>query len=233
MRKQIFAEMNIPAPGADTDILAQDFSLVGNEKGSSKAEIVAQLVTESKLHLVARRKAGPTKATGSITVVAGAYLVDGTDDFTLDDGINPALNFEFDDDGSITGDVAVPFDAGMNVSQIAHQVRDAINGAENLEISAALDPEDEAVVLLTHDVGGTDGNQTITESVADAGFTVQNMAGGLDDGEVVMALNGDVALAEGTPYTLELPITSDWDYNLQLDEDSDIEVLEVTVVRGE
>ena len=129
--------------------------------------------------------------------------------------------------------MAVPFDAKMTVEQIAHQVRDAINGAEDLGITASLDPENEDVVLLTHDAGGTVGNQTVTESVADAGFTVENMEGGLDDDEVLMPLNADVALLEGTPTTMEVPINGNHEYNLQLDEDGDIELLQVTVVRGE
>lgn len=232
MRNLIFVEMNIPAPGGDTDILPEDFSLPSGAKGAAKLEIVAQLVTESKLHLMARRKSGPTKATGSITVVDGSLLVD-TDDFTLDDGVNPALNFEFNKTGGITGDVAVVVDSQMTEEQVAHQVMDAINAAADLDITASLDPDDDAVVLLTHDLGGTVGNQTVGEAVTDAGFTVENMAGGLDDEEVLMPLNADVALLEGTPTVLEVPINGDHEYNLQLDEDGDIELLQVTVVRGE
>lgn len=232
MRKLIYAEMNLPAPGADTDLLPADFSLPSGEKGAAKLEVVAQVVLGTKLHLMARRKSGPTKATGSITVVAGADLVDG-DDFTLDDGVNPAVNFEFDTNGAIAGDVAIPIDLKLTVGQVAHKVRDAINAAADLDITAALDPDDEAVVLLTHDLGGTDGNQVIAEAVADAGFTVENMAGGLDDAEVLMPLNADVALLEGTPTTMEVPINGDHEYNLQLDDDGDIELLQVTVVRGE
>ncbi len=232
MRKQIYAEMNRPAPGADTDLLAEDFSLPSGGKGAAKLEVVAQLVTESKLHLMARRKSGPTKATGSITVVDGSLLVDG-DDFTLDDGVNPAVNFEFDEDDAITGDVAITLDGNETEGQIAHKVRDAINAAADLDITASLDPDDDAVVLLENDLGGTDGNQAIGEAVTDAGFTKEDMAGGLDDGEVLMPLNADVALLEGTPTTMEIPINGDHEYNLQLDEDGDIELLQVTVVRGE
>jgi hypothetical protein len=232
MRKQIYAEMNRPAPGADTDLLAEDFSLPSGSKGAAKLEVVAQLVTESKLHLMARRKSGPTKATGSITVVDGSLLADG-DDFTLDDGVNPAVNFEFDSNGVVAGDVTIMFDGNETEGQIAHKVRDAINAAADLYITASLDPDDEAVVLLENDLGGTDGNQTIGEAVGDAGFTVENMEGGLDDGEVLMPLNADVALLEGTPTTMEVPINADHEYNLQLDEDGDIELLQVTVVRGE
>jgi len=232
MRTLIFNEANIPAPGADTDLLPEDFSIPNGEKGAATVEVVAQLVTESVVNLIARRKSGPTKATGSITVVAGADLVD-TDNFTLDDGVNSAVNFEFNKTGGITGDVAIAIDSGMTVEQIAHKVMDAINGADDLDITATLDPDDEAVVLLTHDLGGTVGNQTVGEAVTDADFTVENMEGGLDDDEVVMPLNLDVVIPEGTPTPMTMPINSDFDYNIQIDEDGDVELLQVTVVRGE
>ena len=71
----------------------------------------------------------------------------------------------------------------------------------------------------------------LRQAVADAGFTVTGMEGGVDDEEIVTPLNGDVALTEGVPAVMELPIHSDFTYNLQLDVDGDIELLQVEVVR--
>ncbi|MGH9462012.1 MAG: hypothetical protein ACRD1X_12385 [Vicinamibacteria bacterium] len=219
----IFAEMNLPAPGANTDILAEDFSLPENEKGIAKLFLQLQLAVASVVNLVARRKTGPTKATGTIAVVAGSLLVDG-DDFTLDDGSNPAVNFEFDTNDAITGDVALPITGAESENQIAHLVAEAINATANLDISAEVDDETDEV-LLTHEVGGSDGNQAILEAVTDAGFTVTGMAGGLDDGEVVMPLEGGEEIPAGEPQLLQSLIHSDHSYNLQVETDGIIEVL--------
>lgn len=228
-RRTIHSGINIPAPGADTDILDADFGIATNETGAAKVVVTAQIIDDTVINLIARRKTGPTKSTGEIITVTGALLVD-TDNFTLDDGANPAVNFEFDDDAAITGDVAIAIDGNETAEQIAYKVAEAINDAADLEISAAV-KADGTGVDLTHEIGGTDGNQTVLEAVTDAGFTVAGMTGGLDDGETVHPLNGDVALVEGVPVEMEMPIHSDYEYNLQLDVDSDIESILVVVVK--
>ncbi len=225
--QKIFSGMNLPAPGEDTDILDEAFSLKNQDKGTSKLKITVQLETTGIVNLIARRKTGDTKATGTITPVAGSLLADG-DDFTLDDGANPALNFEFDDDDAIAGDVAIPLTGGESKNQIAYKIRDAINAATPLDITAEVDP-DTFDVLLTNDIGGMDGNVTILESVTDAGFIVAGMDGGIDDGETVIPLNGDVEITEGTPHSEEILINSDHEYNLQLDVDGDVELLELAL----
>ena len=224
--KKIFSELNIPAPGEDTDILSDDFSLPENSTGSSKLKISLQLETTGIVNLIARRKAGDTKATGTITVVPGEDLVDG-DDFTINDGANPAVNFEFDTNAAIAGDVAISITGEESLNQIAYKVRDAINAAA-LDITAEVDP-DTFQVLLTHEVGGTDGNVAILEAVTDVGFVVAGMDGGIDDAETVIPLNGDVEITEGTPHSEEILINSANQYNLQLDTDGDLELLELAL----
>lgn len=116
-------------------------------------------------------------ATGSITVVGGASLVDG-EKFTLNDGVNPATVFEFDSGGGVSGaNVAVAFTGGDSAGTVRDAVIAAINGVVGaLLITASIGGA--SVVTLTADRSGTVGNQTVTETVADAGFIVTGMSGG-------------------------------------------------------
>ncbi len=116
-------------------------------------------------------------ATGSITTVAGASLVDAQT-FTLDDGINPATVFEFDSGGGVTGaNVAVAFTGGDTATQVRDAIIAAINGVgAGLRITAS--PGGAAVVSLVNDALGKAGNVTITETVVNAGFIVAGMSGG-------------------------------------------------------
>lgn len=116
-------------------------------------------------------------ATGSITTIVGADLVDG-ETFTLDDGTNPATIFEFDSNSSVTaGNVAVTFAGGDTATQVRDAIIAAINGVVGgLAITAS--PGGAAVVSLVNDALGTDGNVAITDTVADASFTHTGMSGG-------------------------------------------------------
>ena len=128
------------------------------------------------------------QATGYVDVTSVAAWVDGTDTFTLDDGINDPTIFEFDTGGSIT--VGVPgtnYRTRIDVSGspaltvVAQRIADAINGiGDKLYISAAVDDVITTRVNLTHTAGGSIGNVTITETVNDANFTVNGMSGGTD-----------------------------------------------------
>jgi len=117
------------------------------------------------------------EATGSITTVAGANLVDG-ETFTLDDGSNTPTVFEFDDDATVTaGRVAVAFTALNTATQIRDAIISAINGVgAGLAITASIGGS--AKVALVNDDTGTAGNVPITHTVADAGFAVIGMTGG-------------------------------------------------------
>jgi len=119
-------------------------------------------------------------ATGSIDNT-GATVAD-TETFTLDDGINTAVVFEFDDTNSVVqSDVLRKIDITGIATDLA--LRDAIvaaiNAAPVLELTASPDLLLDGVTLLVHDSEGTVGNVTITEAVADAGFVVSGMSGGV------------------------------------------------------
>jgi hypothetical protein len=124
---------------------------------------------------------GGQAASGEITVVKGSLLVDGTDTFDLDDGVNPAVTFEFDDNASVVETPtlrAVNFTSGDTIQTIRDAVVAAINAAPTLDITAS--PYDTNMVRLVNDAPGTAGNVAIVETVADAGFLVTGMLGGTD-----------------------------------------------------
>jgi hypothetical protein len=118
----------------------------------------------------------PVAATGSITTIAGASLVDG-ETFTLNDGINAATIFEFDSGGGVTpGNVAVAFTGGDSADVVRDSIIAAVNGVgAGLLITASNGGA--ATVTLTRDNVGY-YNIAITETVANVGFVVSGMSGG-------------------------------------------------------
>lgn len=115
-------------------------------------------------------------ATGRITSVAHSQLSDG-ETFTLYDGINLPITFEFDvvGDGVLTGHVRVIVPAGANADAMAGSIESAIDHAAPLRIVAATRNN---VVSLYHLEMGSFGNQTITETVTAPGFEVEGLSGG-------------------------------------------------------
>lgn len=78
------------------------------------------------------------KATGTLTVGLGTLIGDG-DTFTIGDGINPKVVFTFDWTGAgspITGDNVITFSGQPTEAEIAVMIRDAINAAADLDVTA-------------------------------------------------------------------------------------------------
>lgn len=120
-------------------------------------------------------------ATGTIVVVAGSALVDGTDTFTINDGVNTPTVFEFDSGGGVGGgNVAVPFTGGDSAATVKASVISAINGVgSTLRVTAS--DGGGSTVNLTADIAGTNANRAVTETVADGGFSVTGLTGGAGD----------------------------------------------------
>jgi len=118
-----------------------------------------------------------TAASGTITTIAVALLIDG-ETFVLDDGTNPAVTFEFDDNGSVVETNTL---RQVDISGIttADEVRDAciaaINDAPVLNIEAS---DGGAATVGLVGPAGTAANVAITDTVANAGFTHTGMTGG-------------------------------------------------------
>lgn len=127
------------------------------------------------------------RATGTITVVAVASLADG-DYFTIIDSKGRTWVFEYDvtGDGVTAGRVQVNVSTDTTATHVRDRTITAINAAtaveggvtEAIDITAAIGGS--AVINLRAKSPGTVGNRTITENVANAGFTVSGMSGAID-----------------------------------------------------
>ncbi len=134
--------------------------------------------TASIVQVVAQDTGG-TPASGSIIAIAKASLVDG-ETFTLDDGVNPAVTFEFDDDASVAaGNIAVDISTDTSAIEVADRMVRVINQQTNLDLTGFNGGGTVALVTLINDTDGTQGNVTTwAESVTDAGFVVTQPLGG-------------------------------------------------------
>jgi len=125
---------------------------------------------------VALRLSG-VAAVGSITTIVAANISDG-EDFILDDGVNPAVTFEFDKDDSV-----VETDTLRQVNLFglttADQVRDAILAAiEDAPLLGISASNGGAATVSLVGFPGTASNVAIVENVTDVGFVVTGMASG-------------------------------------------------------
>lgn len=139
-------------------------------------------------------------ATGSITTIAGSLLVDG-ETLVLDDGFIPSITFEFDDDGSVaSGNRAIAFLSGDSADDVRDKIINVINTAPGLQITAINGGA--ATVTLTHDVVGTVGNIALSETVANAGFIVAGMSGGLDEDDLLLVVFVNAVEQAAVPFTI-------------------------------
>lgn len=118
------------------------------------------------------------KATGTIQCLAVASMAD-SDYMTIGDGLNPAVLYEFDvtGNGVTAGRVQVNISAATTAADVAALLRTAIlaNQPELAVVNAG-----SGLLNLTANQPGAFANVTITENVANAGFLVTGMSGGLD-----------------------------------------------------
>ena len=138
-------------------------------------------------------------ATGSIRAIPAADILD-TETFTLDDGTNPALDFEFDKGGGITGDVQVNIAGDTTAEDVRDTIVAAINGVGGTLAITAAPGAYSNTLTLTNDSVGAAGNVTITDTVADAGFVVSGMSGGVTAGSTKTVLYLTDSLTSPTNY---------------------------------
>lgn len=216
----VYVEITKSDDGSELEVLA------GGDKGK---------------RIFGRTRAGtPVAATGTMSVVTGAELLD-TDYFTLNDGVNTPTVFEFDSDSSVTpGRVGITYTAGDTSAQVQASVISAINGVGTtllITASAGTDP----VVNLANDTAGAQGNATQSENVADTDFTLSNMTGGAggvspDSVDVefrAVAIGAD--LSTSVAYTWEAtqasPVDLAYAYRRRIDQFLDTD-LRVTMTQG-
>jgi cysteine-rich repeat protein len=120
-------------------------------------------------------------ATGQIEAAPRNLLVDETDTFTLDDGVNTPTVFEFDTAGdgcAAAGAECIDVSGVNSAPDVADAIATAINDVGGtLLITASVTGGTR--VSLANDEPGAFGNQPITEDVADITFVVDGMDGAL------------------------------------------------------
>jgi cysteine-rich repeat protein len=116
------------------------------------------------------------KATGTIKVVAANQV--GVETFSVGDGVNVPVIFEFDRNGEVEpGHVPVFIQNSYSRELVAGAIVNAINGeADSLQIVATIQGGD--TVVLTHELIGSFGNVPISEQVAEKNFQVNGMSEG-------------------------------------------------------
>lgn len=146
-------------------------------------------------------------ATGQIEAVESAALTDA-ESFVLDDGVNPAITFEFDNDGSVVPTptlIAINFVAAQTAATVATNIAAAINGVgATLAITAVATG---SVVALTNDATGVAGNVNIINNTV---MDITGMAGGAAASTATnlsIGSPGDITL-EGTNLLAGVPATS-------------------------
>jgi cysteine-rich repeat protein len=128
------------------------------------------------------------QAVGTIAVVRAMdysenSMAPGPDTFTLDDGINPPVTFEFTRDAIVgIGNIAIDISMAGNANSVANLVRNTI-----ISVATSLTPPflditaistNGSVVNLRHERFTKLGNVTITETVTNLDFGVTGMSGG-------------------------------------------------------
>lgn len=122
-----------------------------------------------------------SRARGLLTALAAASLLDA-ETFTLNDGINAAKVFEFDKagDGVTAGRVAVDITGNPNLATVGARIAVAINSQPQASFQIRAVDNGDGTVTLINQVPGTQGNQSSSETVANAGFVLTAMAGAVD-----------------------------------------------------
>jgi hypothetical protein len=139
------------------------------------------------------KQANPT---ATITCVAKASLVD-TDFMTINDGINAAVNYEFDTAGNgVTGGrVQVNVSTDTTAAQVAARLKTAI--VANQSYITVVDNLDGTLSLSS-----TSRNITVTETVTNAGFLVTF-------GPQASAASGSMYVPANTPIIIDPRVGSD------------------------
>jgi hypothetical protein len=135
-----------------------------------------ELIPYTSSTLISNEIPSPVGAVGSISAVAKASLIDG-ETFTLQDGSNPPVVFEFDvtPNGITPGRVSVNVGSAISAVDVATVMVESINNAINLNLLATNGSGTLATVSIINTGIGTAGNfPSISwfETVASAGFVI-------------------------------------------------------------
>lgn len=186
IRSQLHNFLNVQT-GNWWDTLVTPATLeAGTQRGINDLNTALHLIEKKRVlrdvhSVVDITVAAGAAATGQINTdsVGTAVTPLDTETFVLNDGINPAVTFEFDTDGSVVETATlrqVDISAAANEDDVKTAIITAVTNAPALFITAT--DGGAGIVTLTHDQQGSFGNVAITETVTSANFTVTGMSGG-------------------------------------------------------
>ena len=118
-------------------------------------------------------------AVGSIVAIQASSFVDG-ETFTLNDGVNAPVVFEFDTvpDGVTPGHVEVNISASTTALDVSDVIVSAINNVTDLNLQASNASGAMVTDIITNFGVGTVGNVSWSDTVANPGFVVTSPTGG-------------------------------------------------------
>jgi hypothetical protein len=172
-------------------------------------------------------------AKGSIVAIGSSSLFDG-ETFTLDDGQNLPVVYEFDKvpDGVSPGNVVVDISGAVKpATDVASLMVSAINGTGSLNLAASNVGGTSSLVTIVNTVPGTVGNVIWGETVVNGGFIIGQPEGGVTgkyfttidprrpqfDEVVLDAIDLDLLCSEAS-----FP-----------NEEQDVDVISATIIRSE
>ncbi len=166
------------------------------------SRVSASAATSSTLILT-----GAASATGTIQTVTFALMVDA-ETVTISDGVTSKI-YEFDKtgDGVVGGHVTVNISGAVSAQDCANALISAINGSGQTLVAASSNST--GLIALTNTVAGVAGNVTITETVANAGFTVSGMAGGTASGTALLRADASSPGVWGNQVSVAVAVASD------------------------
>lgn len=172
--------VDMAAPGANTDVLGEDFELP--HEGVNDVKITVVLATPGKVNLIMKPGAvlSGQKAAGEIQAIAASLLADA-DYFTLKDGTNTKL-FEFERVRKATGLITTPAAAAL-VDEDEFTLDDGVN--------------DPVVFEFDHFVEGSPATGSITTPAGSALIDDEEFV--LDDGvlpPVTFIFDDDASVVE-------------------------------------
>jgi hypothetical protein len=169
-----------------SELESQRFEFITEANVGDVAAGKIRIIDETTWRLPDEGNVSAKAAIGDITLdstLTDADLVD-TETFTLDDGVNPATVFEFDDGlgGGVTpGNVAITFSPGDDATTIRDAILAAINGVgAGLAITASPQGVTDPSIRLVNDTPGVAGNVAIVDTVTTPKFSASGMASGAD-----------------------------------------------------
>lgn len=187
----IAAINNAPALNITATVTTGNNATLRNDTAGTSGNVAATKTDPSVVIALTGMTGGAASSNVKTYEFDKAVAASGTVDFTgqpadgetiqLNDGVNPAVTFEFDNNSSVTQTATLrQVVIGGSTAATVTNLINAINSAPTLAITAS--PGVGTQVLVVNDATGTAGNQAIVDAASN--LTVTGMSGGANAGTV-------------------------------------------------